>query len=1331
MWHISSAFGNLGKSIDENGQQVTSWAGKAAPALGAIGIGFIALAAGFALFAKSSVTAAASFDKQMTMMTTQAGAARGDIAGFGQQILLMAGQVGSSADDLAKAGYHIVSLTAGTVDYAHSMDILRVAAEGAKVGGSDLSDTATALGAVVINHVKDLKNWGDAMGMINSTVGAGNMRMQDFADTMTAKWVPVGVAAGLSFQSMGGALATMTDLTGNASNSAQSLTRTMLLMLHPSGVAAKALAGIGLTSTQLAEDMHGPKGMIGALEDLQAHLQASGKDSTEQAGIVAAAFGGQRGSAGVLMLLNNMDRLREKTDMVGKGAGKFASDWALTTQTVAFQMDALKAGVNAVMIAIGQGLEPIIAKLLQFLAPIVSRIMAWVIANKELVSHIIVFGGILTAVTGLFLIFASAILMAGMIVAAAAASPFALLIGAIVAVGMAVGTLTALFFTFHDTFMRIIAPFQGVINAFLSFGSSVMGIFGTIGAFVSQNEALLISLGKVVAIAAAVAGALALIVTVGGAIISFFTALGMVLGAASGIVEFAAGLAAFSGIAGAIGSALMTVIGPIAGILAVMTPLGWVIVGIGVAVALMITHWNQTVAVFQQVAGAIAPAHGALATIIGGIQMGLGPLQTFRNILYAFGVSWQDVGAIIAAGQNIWSGLIADLYPIGAAIGKIGDAFNSIGASIRAGVSPLDIFRNILLSLGMSWQDIGGIIGTAQNAFKEIGQDIMNILNPEFSFLRTVIDTVMGSFRQIVGQLEGPVQAAFSGVSHGGNLIRDAFNIIKGVVLVLAGIFTNVIVPAINGLIWGFTQIFSQVMPALADAFKELWPVIGQLTDIAGALVTMFISVAQTVSVWLIAAFNFLKPALIGLAAVFAIVGVLLAALVVGVFKALIEFFKVFLPAAINLAVAIIKIFVDIIQLIVVIITGVVKIVADIFRGDWGAAWQDMYDMVAKAIGLVWDILVNLWKGIVALFQGAIVSVLAAMGGFVTGVIGFFQGLWDKLIGHSIVPQIIGDTVNLFAGMPSRVLSAIGDFAGMIGGKIGEAIGAIARAAPAALAAAISIGKNIVTGILHGIGNLITSNPITGALAGALPQGIKDALGIKSPSTLFAQQVGLPIIQGIAQGIVDNKHMAVGALTALGKELSDKTTVPVANTNELKSANMDLFTDKMSHFVSEAALSLQNHTNEMGYIAEKRAAWISLWDEKKARMADASGLAVKLSTDANAATNVLFDAKVAALHTALQENQKATRPLAGNVMVQNPATETDKSRDPVEIMIQQRDFLKTIRDVLVDEQTAGNTNTGTGANSKNLGSPPTGVESALWTLIESATSTRQRGIKGR
>ena len=104
-----------------------------------------------------------------------------------------------------------------------------------------------------------------------------------------------------------------------------------------------------------------------------------------------------------------------------------------------------------------------------------------------------------------------------------------------------------------------------------------------------------------------------------------------------------------------------------------------------------------------------------------------------------------------------------------------------------------------------------------------------------------------------------------------------------------------------------------------------------------------------------------------------------------------------------------------------------------------------------------------------------------------------------------------------------KVAPALGEFIGAMVNYLGSVLGAIGTAAG-------DIGKAIMDGIAAGINDKIesTKRALKGAVDAVVDMA-KGLLGIKSPSSVFADEVGVPIAQGMAQGIMQGVPMVAQA----------------------------------------------------------------------------------------------------------------------------------------------------------------------------------------------------------
>lgn len=351
---------------------------------GSMGVLGKAMTAAFAGFAIKEVVggltgAAEKFQQSMELIHTQAGATQKEVDSMSQSILRMASSVGTSPDELAAGLYHIES--AG-LRGSKALQALRIAAEGAKVGGADLEDVTNALNAVIVSGIKGSEDFSSAMGSLNATVGAGDMRMQDLADAMGTGLPAKAKVFGLSLKDINAALAVFGDSNIRGAEAGTLLASAIRLMGAPSKVAEKALGAIHLGATTLADDMRAG-GLPKAIEDLKAHMEAMGLSASQQAQVLTRAFGGKQ-AGGIMILIDQLDRLKTKEKEVGDGANTFGSAWAATQKTAAFSMDRFHASMELVEITIGNKLLPLVAELANKFSDWISKASTMNAINKTI-----------------------------------------------------------------------------------------------------------------------------------------------------------------------------------------------------------------------------------------------------------------------------------------------------------------------------------------------------------------------------------------------------------------------------------------------------------------------------------------------------------------------------------------------------------------------------------------------------------------------------------------------------------------------------------------------------------------------------------------------------------------------------------------------------------------------------------------------------------------------------------------------------------------------------------------------------------------------------------
>ena len=175
-----------------------------------------------------------------------------------------------------------------------ALNMVKVAAEGASVGHANLVDVTNALTASVASGIPGVKNYSQAMGVLNATVGAGDMTMQDLADAMGTGAVAAVKGYGLNIKDVGAALAVFGDNNIRGAKAGTDLRMSVQALAVPVSTASAELKKLGLTQTTLAGDMQSG-GLLKALDDLQSKFKANGITAKNEGEVITDLFGKKAG----------------------------------------------------------------------------------------------------------------------------------------------------------------------------------------------------------------------------------------------------------------------------------------------------------------------------------------------------------------------------------------------------------------------------------------------------------------------------------------------------------------------------------------------------------------------------------------------------------------------------------------------------------------------------------------------------------------------------------------------------------------------------------------------------------------------------------------------------------------------------------------------------------------------------------------------------------------------------------------------------------------------------------------------------------------------------
>lgn len=348
--------------------------------LGAVGLGLAAVGVAAVATGIAATKMAGDFQQGITTLETGAGEAHSNLKLVSDGILDLAVKTGSTTKQLTdgmfmieSAGYH----------GKEGLDVLKNAAEGAKVGNADLGTVADATTTIMKDFSSQNIDSAHAVNALVATVQNGKTHMEDLSHSLSMV-LPTASAAKIGLQDVMGAMATMTAEGVPAANAATYLRQTIISLEAPGSKAAKTLKEIGLSTADVATEMQ--KSLPMALQDITDHLK---KKFPEGSAAYVAAIkdiaGGSKTMQGMLDLTGT--HLQEFKDNVGKvgsamkQGGESIIGWNRVQDDFNHKVSVAREVFDTLMIKIGTGLLPVMGKLFDKISPLLTQFSDWVTKN--------------------------------------------------------------------------------------------------------------------------------------------------------------------------------------------------------------------------------------------------------------------------------------------------------------------------------------------------------------------------------------------------------------------------------------------------------------------------------------------------------------------------------------------------------------------------------------------------------------------------------------------------------------------------------------------------------------------------------------------------------------------------------------------------------------------------------------------------------------------------------------------------------------------------------------------------------------------------------------
>lgn len=636
----------------------------------------------------------------------------------------------------------------------------------------------------------------------------------------------------------------------------------------------------------------------------------------------------------------------------------------------------------------------------------------------------------------------------------------------------------------------------------------------------------------------------------------------------------------------------------------------------------------------------------ALVAAIGPLLTIFGKLLTFYNsfpgkiakIASSFGVMKTgilNVGEAFKLHQAGLVGFAGQTSKLGAGLSALKGAILGISAPIAAIIAIIAVLVAAFITLWKTNEDfrnaIKSIWNGIKNTFSEFGQSIVETLNMAgFKFenfsqvVKKVIDVLkkvwigfcnmlaplfIGAFKIIAKILEGitkVVSGVFRvivGIFNGdGEMIKSGVETIwEGIKAIIIGI-PEAILNALHGVLNVILGWFGTSTSQIWNGFKNIVTgIINFFNELPGKIETFFIELLAKFEEFVVsvarkgleAGMNFLTNVIIFVSQLPNKLAYWFGYAIGKVALFVINMVKKSIEVGTNFVTNIINFIKQLPSKVWQWLTNTINRVSAWVTNMVNKAKQAGSNFVNNVIKFikqlpskVWNFLKNTINKATTFVSNMASKARSAGSQFLNNVVNGIKSLPGKLWG--VLSSAISKAASFVSNLAQKAKDAASKFKSNLISGLKSVISSVG-----------SIGANIIKGLWNGASGMVgwAVGKFKG-LGKSILSGIKSALGIHSPSQVFADEVGKNITLGIAQGI--ENESAVQEVISAGQTVTQRSWTAIksafgSNIDELQEATKNGFNSAWSSMVEEQEKAIaQAKKNDKaynnGYKADKKAA---------------------------------------------------------------------------------------------------------------------------------------------
>lgn len=453
------------------------------------------------------------------------------------------------------------------------------------------------------------------------------------------------------------------------------------------------------------------------------------------------------------------------------------------------------------------------------------------------------------------------------------------------------------------------------------------------------------------------------------------------------------------------------------------------------------------------------------------------------------------------------------------------------------GTTVVPIIADLAKTLGPALTPVIAALGTALQAAAPGIQALAQGFAQMLAGIAPALPAI-GQLANVLGQGLGQVASALGPV-------------LGQLATVLAGTLAKAIpplVPVIVQLVQALGGILTAVAPLIAPIIQLVSAALGPILAIVQALIPPFTQLVQNV-------LKAIEPIMPVITQAFTELGAALAPLAGALGQALVQIFSAILPVIgplVNAVLALVQAVIPLIPPIVQII-GILAPIIALFVQFQATILSFILQALTPLIN-IFGVVTSVIGGAMTQIYGAISTVVTQITGFFSNLLSSTQRIWGGITGsisgfvnniRNFITNGFNNAVNAvrnaFNSIVSAISSGIGSAVSFVAGLPGRILGALGSFGSLLYNAGADLLRGLINGISSMIGNVIRKVADIGS---SILGSIKGALGIASPSKEMAK-IGVFIGEGLIAGIAKITPRVDGAASALARSVTDTMAAPI------------------------------------------------------------------------------------------------------------------------------------------------------------------------------------------